>query len=119
MYFQQIFAVPANDTETIQALTNWQYEFPPGPCRFQVAIKWSGGAAAATLDFDVYSGSDLVVQNGRIPAKSTDLNPNALEDFNINGVIAPPERLGVTLRPNPGGTAATIMVAVKLVPRRA
>ena len=122
MYFQQTFN--AESGKSIQALQNWQYEYPPGPCRFQVAIKYkvTGGPTSETLGFDVYSGSDLVVQNGSIPEASSQLAPNALEDFNINGAVAPPERLGILLRPTfSGGTSPTmeILVAVKLIPVRA
>lgn len=90
-----------------------QYEYLPFPARVQFAII---GTTTATVNTaaTVYSGSDVLQQNGPITQKAvqTPINP---DDFLLDDVAGQGERLNVVLT-NSGTTNDTVEVACIITP---
>ena len=90
-----------------------QYEYLPFPARVQFAIV---GLTTATVNTaaTVYSGSDVLQQNGPITTKAAVgvVNP---DDFMLDDVAGQGERLNVVLT-NSGTTNDTVEVVVIITP---
>lgn len=90
-----------------------QYEYLPFPARVQFAIV---GLTTGTVDTraTVYSGSDVLQQNGPITQKAAVgvVNP---DDFMLDDVAGQGERLNVVLT-NSGTTTDTVEVVVIITP---
>lgn len=106
-------SVPANGTAA--ALSGNQYEYLPYNARVSFAIvgpDTTPGAITATI----YSGSDVVQQDGPISEKPTTNQVISLQDdFLVTDVAAAGERLNVLLRNSSAG-AITVLVAVQIYP---
>lgn len=89
--------------------TGDQYEFLPFAARVAFAIVAKGAAAdTALISATVYSGTDVLQQNGPVTQKlagSTVLNP---DDFMLDDIAAQGDRLNVTLFS--GAVAAPVVV---------
>lgn len=82
-------------------LANNQYEFLP----FNALLEFAMNAAAAGIQSDVYSGSDVLMEAGAVGAQNR--YPVYPDDFNLTDVAAAGERIKVRLR---NTTAAPIIV---------
>jgi len=87
-----------------------QYEFLPFNARVEFAIV----ANAAGIDVTVYSGSDVLQQNGPATVKATP--PLYPDDFLLDDVAVAGERLNVILRETAGVATTDIETVVKITP---
>jgi len=87
-----------------------QYEFLPFNARVEFAIV----ANAAGIDVTVYSGSDVLQQNGPATVKATP--PLYPDDFLLDDVAMAGERLNVVLRETAGVATTDIETVVKITP---
>ena len=87
-----------------------QYEFLPFNARVEFAIV----ANAAGIDVTVYSGSDVLQQNGPATVKATP--PLYPDDFLLDDVAMAGERLNVILRETAGVATTDIETVVKITP---
>lgn len=101
-----------------------QYEYLPWDANLQVAAVQSGsGAQTAVVNIDVFSGSDLLQERGRVNLKQQwdataanrgpDFTIQNPFDFLVQDVAAAGERIGVTLTSN---SASEVRVVVILTP---
>jgi len=101
--------IPANSTAF--PLTGNQYEYLPFPARVEFAVV----ANAATLDVTIYSGSDVLQQNGPPVFKATILTVYP-DDFLCDDVAGAGERLNVILRETGAVATTDIETTVKITP---
>lgn len=87
-----------------------QYEFLPFNARVEFAIV----ANAAGIDVTVYSGSDVLQQNGPATVKTTP--PLYPDDFLLDDVAMAGERLNLILRETAGVATTDIETVVKITP---
>ena len=87
-----------------------QYEFLPFNARVEFAVV----ANAAGIDVTVYSGSDVLQQNGPATVKATP--PLYPDDFLLDDVAMAGERLNVILRETAGVATTDIETVVKITP---
>jgi len=87
-----------------------QYEYLPFNARVEFAIV----ASAAGIDVTVYSGSDVLQQNGPATVKATP--PVYPDDFMLDDVAMAGERLNVVLRETAGVATTDIETVVKITP---
>jgi|GEM_PF-5140962 len=87
-----------------------QYEYLPFNARVEFAIV----ASAAGIDVTVYSGSDVLQQNGPATVKATP--PVYPDDFMLDDVAMAGERLNVVLRETAGIATTDIETVVKITP---
>lgn len=90
-----------------------QYEYLPFPARVQFAIVGDDAATVETRA-TVYSGSDVLQQNGPISEKAI-LNVVNPDDFMLDDVAGQGERLNVVLT-NAGTTDDTVEVVCIITP---
>lgn len=106
-------SVPANGVA--YPLQGNQFEYLPYNARVAFAIvgpDTTPGAISATI----YSGSDVVQQDGPITEKPvTDQKISMQDDFLVSDVAGGGERLNVVLR-NATAGAITVLVAVQIYP---
>lgn len=88
-----------------------QYEYLPFPARVEFAVV----ANASTLDVTIYSGSDVLQQNGPGVTKAT-IQTVYPDDFLCDDVAAAGERLNVILRETGGVATTDIETTVKITP---
>jgi hypothetical protein len=95
---------------TVFPLQGNQYEYLPFNARVEFAIV----ANAAGIDVTVYSGSDVLQQNGPATVKATP--PVYPDDFLLDDVAMAGERLNVVLRETAGIATTDIETVVKITP---
>jgi hypothetical protein len=94
---------------TATPLSGSQYEFLPFPAQLEFAIV----SDVASVTASVFSGSDVLLENGDVPVKAT--APVYPDDYFLSDVANAGERINVSLRNNNAGTA-TIRTAVRIFP---
>lgn len=99
----------ANATAT--PLSGNQYEFLPFPALCEFAVV----ANAATVACTIYSGSDVLQQDGPITLKTT-ITTVYPDDFLVQDVAAAGERLNVILRETGGVATTDIETTVRITP---
>lgn len=104
-----VTTVAANSTAT--PLVGTQYEFLP----FDAHIAFGIVADATGVQATVYSGSDLLQQEGPVIIRAAGAFPIDDQDFYLTDVVAAGERLSVQLRNTTGAGIATRTV-VKITP---
>lgn len=102
-------SVPANGAA--DPLTGDQYEFLGWPAYAEFAVVADAAGIVAT----VYSGSDLLQQEGPAIIRAAGAFPIADQDFYLTDVAAAGDRLKVSLR-NTTGAAIPTRVVVRLTP---
>lgn len=106
-------SVPANGKAF--PLVGSQFEYLPYNARVSFAIvgpDTTPGAITATI----YSGSDVVQQDGPITEKpTTDQTISLQDDFLVTDIAAGGERLSIVLA-NSSGAAITVLCAVQIYP---
>lgn len=105
-------SVPANGKA--YPLQGNQFEYLPYNARLAFAIvspNTTPGAITAT----VYSGSDVLQQDGPVTEKAAPIAISAQDDFLVQDVAAGGERISVVLNNSSAG-ALTVLVAVQIYP---
>jgi len=94
---------------TAQPFVGDQYEYLPFPAKVAFAVVAKGAAAdTALISATIYSGSDVLQQNGPVTQKAagtTVINP---DDFLLDDIAAQGDRISVQLVA--GAIAATVNV---------
>ena len=88
-----------------------QYEFLPFPAMVEIGIVTHVNLVLAT----VYSGSDLLLQEGPVQLATIDFAPKYPDDFQLTDVAEERDRLSILLRNTNAGTAV-VMCTVKITP---
>lgn len=99
---------------TVYPLQGNQFEYLPYNARVSfaiVSVNTTPGAITAT----VYSGSDVLQQNGPVTEKAAPISISAQDDFLINDVAGAGERISVELRNSSAG-ALDVIIAVSILP---
>ena len=105
--------------ETYYPLQGSQYEYLPWDARLEFAItaeRTGTAAGKGTAVMNIFSGSDILVQNGDVPMKgSAIVYP---DDFLISDVAAAGERISVEVTISGAGAddAVTIRTVARLTP---
>jgi len=103
-----IAAVTVNDN----ILSGPQFEFLPYDARIEFGL--NGDANGADLAVDVYSGQDVLMENGKMSAQAR--IPIYPDDYQLVDVAAAGERLKIRVRNTHATTARTIYYAVRITP---
>lgn len=101
--------VPANGSAT--PLVGQQYEF----LGFPASVAFGIVADAVGIVATVYSGSDLLQQEGPAVIRAAGALPVNPDDFYLTDVAAPGDRLSVQLR-NTTGAGISTRVVVQITP---
>lgn len=96
---------------TANPLAGSQYEFLPFDASVEIAIQ----ADATGVLASVFSGSDVLMQEGPVQVGTINIMPKYPDDFFLTDVAAAGERLSILLR-DTSAAVRTVMVAVKLTP---
>jgi len=102
-------SVPANGTAT--PFGGLQYEFMHEPASIEIAIV----AAATGVVATVYSGPDLLLQEGPTTIKAANTVPVYPDDYHLEDDAAAGDRLSVLLRNTTGG-AIVVYTYCKITP---
>lgn len=97
---------------TAAPLSGTQYEFLPFDCRVEIAIQAS---AVSQVVATVYSGSDLLMEEGPVQQGTLGVIPKYPDDFFLVDDALAGDRLSIRLREIAGATP-TVMIAVRLTP---
>lgn len=87
-----------------------QYEYLP----FHALCEFAIVANAAGINATIFSGSDVLQQDGPVTVKAT--SPVYPDDFMLSDVAAAGERLNVVLRETAGVATTDIETVVKITP---
>lgn len=98
-------------TTVDNVLTGSQYEFLPYDSSLEFGL--CGDANAADLRLDVYSGQDVLMENGAVSAANR--VPVYPDDFILTDVAQAGERIKVRVRNN-GVAARTLNYQVRITP---
>lgn len=93
------------------ALSGDQFEFLPYPAKVEVGISADANGVLAS----VYSGSDVLQQEGPVQLGTINVQPKYPDDFLLEDVADGGDRLAVNLR-DTSGVARVVMVAVRITP---
>lgn len=93
-------------------LANSQFEFLPYDAFLEFGL--NGDANGADLRVDVYSGTDVLLENA--PMSVQNRIPVYPDDYNLNDAAAAGERIKVRVRNTSAAAARTIFFAVKITP---
>lgn len=92
-------------------LQGQQFEILP----YAAAVEFAVNASAVTVDVAVFSGSDILQQSGA-PLVKAATSPVYPDDFTLQDLALPSERLSVQLRET-GNIATTVVeTAVRITP---
>lgn len=103
-------SLAANATN-INPLQGTQYEFLPFNARVEVAVV----ADAAGVNATVFSGSDILQQQGSVTIKAANAAPVYPDDFHLEDAALAGERIAVILNNTTAG-AINVETIVKLSP---
>jgi hypothetical protein len=92
-------------------LAGSQFEFLPYDARIEFGL--NGDANGADLRVDVYSGSDMLMEQGFMSAQNR--IPVYPDDYQLTDVAAAGERIKIRVR-NTNVAARTILFAVRITP---
>ncbi len=92
-------------------LSGNQYEYLPFNAMVEIGISSNVNLVLAT----VFSGSDLLLQEGPVQLGTVDFLPKYPDDFSLTDVASAGDRLSINLRNTNAGTAV-VMCSVKLTP---
>ena len=100
----------SQEAGTYYPLQGSQYEYLPWDARLEFAVV----ATASDFTMNIFSGSDILVQNGVVPVKSGAIVYP--DDFLISDVAAAGERISVEIVNNTRTAAATVKTVARLTP---
>jgi phosphopantothenoylcysteine synthetase/decarboxylase len=95
-------------------LTGSQYEFLPFDALVEAAII-ADSAAAGAVEANMFSGSDLLLENAPVDEKALTEVIRYPDDYQVVDVAAAGERIGLTLRETAAG-AQTVRVVIRITP---
>ncbi len=93
-------------------LSGSQYEFLPFDASLEFGL--TGDANGGDLRVDVYSGSDVLLENA--PMSTQARLPIYPDDFSLEDVAAAGERIKIRVRNTSGAGARSINFAVRITP---
>jgi len=96
---------------TATPLAGSQYEFLPFDANVEISIQADATGVLAT----VYSGSDVLLEEGPIQVGTINILPKYPDDYFLQDIAAAGERLSIKLR-DTSGAARTVMTTVRLTP---
>ena len=101
---------------TYYPLQGSQYEYLPWDARLEFAITadTSDDSATGSAAMNIFSGSDILVQNGDVPVKDTAIVYP--DDFLISDVAAAGERISVEIMHTVAGESVTVRTVARLTP---
>lgn len=102
-------SMTANGTAT--PLTGDQFEYLPFDAYVEIGISADATGVLAT----VYSGSDLLQDEGPVQLGTINVQPKYPDDFNLTDYAAAGDRLSIKLR-DTSGAVRTVMTTVKITP---
>lgn len=91
------------------ALSGDQFEFLPYPAQVEVGILADANGVLAS----VFSGSDILQQEGPVQLGTINVQPKYPDDFLLTDVADGGDRLAVNLR-DTSGAARVVMVGVRI-----
>ena len=103
-----IAAASVNDN----VLAGSQFEYLPFNAMLEFGL--NGDANGADLRVDVYSGSDVLLENA--PMSAQNRVPIYPDDFQLNDVAAGGERIKIRVRNVNAGAARTLFHSVRITP---
>ena len=89
-----------------------QYEFAQFDALIEAAIVVAPGN---TVEANMFSGSDLLLENAPLDEKAATLPVTFPDDVIVQDVVAAGERIGLTLRET-GGAVASVRTAIRITP---
>lgn len=96
---------------TANPLTGDQFEYLPYDATIEVGITADATGVLAT----VYSGSDLLQDEGPVQVGTINVQPKYPDDFQLVDVAAAGDRLNIRLR-DTSGVARTVMTTIRITP---
>lgn len=96
---------------TANPLSGDQFEYLPFDAYVEIGIASDANGVLAT----VYSGSDLLQDEGPVALKTINVQPVYPEDFALTDYAAAGDRLNIKLR-DTSGAARVVMTTVKITP---
>lgn len=96
---------------TANPLVGDQYEYLPFDAYVEVGISTDANGVLAT----VYSGSDLLQDEGPVQLGTINVQPKYPDDFQLTDYAAAGDRLNIKLRDTSGATRI-VMTTVKITP---
>lgn len=93
-------------------LSGSQYEYLPFNAMLEIGL--NGDANGADLRVDVYSGSDVLLENA--PMSAQNRIPVYPDDFQMVDAAAAGERIKIRARNTNGAAARSIFFAVRIAP---
>ncbi len=97
---------------TAVPLSGWQYEYLPFDAYIEIAMQAS---AVNVVVATVYSGSDVLMEEGQIQQGTSGVQPKYPDDFFLTDEALAGDRLSVRLRETGGGTPV-VMTVVRITP---
>lgn len=95
----------------VSPLVGDQYEYLPFNALVEIALVSDGAGVVAT----VFSGTDLIQQQGPVSQKAAPATPIYPDDYAIRETSLAGDRLGITLN-NTSGAAVNVNTVVKITP---
>lgn len=92
-------------------LVGSQYEFLPFDANVEISVQADATGVLAT----VFSGSDVLMQEGPIQVGAINVLPKYPDDYFLQDIAAAGERLSVNLR-DTSGAVRTVMTTIRLTP---
>jgi hypothetical protein len=100
-----------NANSSANPLSGNQYEFMHEPCHVEFAMVTTATGVLAT----VYSGPDLLMQEGPVQIKAASTLPTYPDDYHLEDDAAEGDRLNVVLRNTTGGNLV-VYTLVRITP---
>lgn len=94
-------------------LDGWQYERPNFPARLDVAVVKDTATDAGVVN--LFSGSDLLADDDEIQTATAIQWP---ENYAYSDVVAPGEKIGLSIRTTDATGGGNFLVSVRLTPLR-
>lgn len=108
---QSTVSVPAASVND-NVLAGSQWEFLPYNARLEFGLV--GDANAADLRVDVYSGQDVILENGSVSAQNR--MPIYPDDYVLTDFAAAGERLKIRVRNTNAGAARSMFYSIRINP---
>ena len=108
---QSSVSVPASSSNE-NLLTGSQFEYLPFNAGIEIGV--NGDANGADMCVDVYSGQDVLLENGTLNAQNR--IPVYPDDFALTDAAMAGERLKIRVRNTSAAGARTVFFSVRLTP---
>ena len=106
-------SLPSSETGSYYPLQGSQYEYLPWDARLEFAVVTSGTIAdGEDVKMNIFSGSDILVQNGAVGTITSGHLPVYPDDFLISDVAAAGERISVEIVYTTGASTAIEVTSV-------